>query len=201
MPCWRPLVKEQGLDAGTSRFREHVLDSPRAARLLREAVTKTLEARGIRCSDCAVEAGPRRQVTFSQLVPYLARFVALNERDLASADGGHVRFHICSGLNGLAGLEPIDPDLAATALSAMFRATSEAKPAAERAGNHVMETWRANRGDATKERADAINAEVWAKLAADAAFLDGMRPLVAEEAAVSGLDCPDCAAAKGEGER
>lgn len=190
-----PLVADHGLDAATSAYRARILDDPRTERILRGALARQLATRGVSCADCDVPPPAPRAVRFADLTPYLSRFVALSARDLERATAERVSFHICSGLNGMAGLEPIDMDLAATALSAMFRASAEAKASVELAGDHVIAVWRAQRGDPTAERASAINSEVWRRLASDTKFLDELRPLVADEARVSGLACADCAAA------
>ena len=191
-----PVAAAQGLDAGTARLRLAVFENARTARILRNSVAQSLQAGGARCGDCAVAGPPTRVVHYADFAPYLSRFIAVGRGDL-SRPGGHFEFHICSGINGLRGLDHVDQDLGATAVAAMFRATSEAKPAVEHAGYRLGEVARAHPGDETPERLAAVNDAIWSALATDREFLDGLRPLIASECAAAGLSCDDCAPAVG----
>ena len=179
-------------DAVLARFRRDLLASPRLQRLVMPGVHRALAEAGLACADCP---GPRtrppvRPVTVAELVPYA---VAFYWPDGVRPNGG-VSLHICVGINGLARMPEVDPELADAAVAGMF-ANMPGVMAATRPV--LVEAVKAPAYAAAADAAaklEYLRATLAARLPATPAFVAAVAAGAATALPPLGLACSDCAA-------
>ena len=190
------IASKQGSEAGTRALRRSLVANPRVVRLLRKSMDDALTRAGIPCTDCAPPPVTPRSVAFADLVPYLVRLCYVSADDIPPKAGGHVGFHVCNCTNDLKRLGKLDADLSEVSLAALYSLLEdEASYAAfgKLVGPHAKAACGPLRGKVTRAQLDAVNDELQATLAGDAAYLARVRPAVAREAAFADLACSDCA--------
>jgi hypothetical protein len=184
-----PKAVKDGLEAGSDALRTKLFSDPRFVRILRRSLADPLATEGLACADCAPAHVVARDVQFVELTPYLVRFVAVGPQDLKDPSG-KASFHICSGINGLKTMATPDDALASLALAVMYRLPQ--MPGGFDVVGEDLELVVKEQGGGAATTPERVNEAWWKRLSTETAFLDGLRPLVNEEAPGFDIACVDC---------